>query len=245
MGKLKDLVKEETSLANRIKYNTRRLRLAGLGLISKVESERSRLYQQLMEAGQGAGDESTLVGVINTLSAGAAKLVREESQRIFEELVVLGERAATPPTVEEVISKAKAAAQVVTDTAKTFHEKASSEKTAAEKPAAKPKTAPVAKTAPATSEKTKAIAADSTGDNLQRAMATLASIDESHAAHAQLKALVLQASEGDVKGRRPAADKASERALFDARKELKGLSEEAALQQFFAQTKKLKKGVPA
>lgn len=218
MGKLKELVKEETSLTNRIKYNTRRLRLAGLGLISKVESERDRLYKQLMKAGQGAGDESTLIGVINTLGAGAAKLVREESQRIFDELVELGEKATIQPSVEEVISKAKAAAKATEDAAasavRMVKAKASS-------------------------------VVDFAGDSLQRATATLAKIDENLEDRVQLEALLLQAKEGDVKGRRPAANKVAERALYDARKELKSLSPEAALEQFFAQAKKLKKGLPA
>lgn len=217
MGKLKDLVKEETSLTNRIKYNTRRLRLAGLGLISKVESERDRLYKELMKAGEGAGDESTLIGVLNTLGAGAAKMVREETQRIFEELVELGEKAATVPSVEEVISKAKAAAKAAESIA----------------------TGKVGK------PKLVAAATDSAADLLQRAVATLAKIDDSLEERVHLEALVLQASEGDVKGRRPAATKATDRALFDARKELKSLSAEAALEQFFAQAKKLKKGQPA
>lgn len=217
MGKLKDLVKEETSLTNRIKYNTRRLRLAGLGLISKVESERDRLYKELMKAGEGAGDESTLIGVLNTLGAGAAKMVREETQRIFEELVELGEKAATVPSVEEVISKAKAAAKAAESvvTGKS----------------GKPKLVSAANA--------------SAADLLQRAMATLAKIDDSLEERIHLEALVLQASEGDVKGRRPAATKAADRALFDARKELKSLSADVALEQFFAQAKKLKKGQPA
>lgn len=219
MGKLKDLVKEETSLTNRIKYNTRRLRLAGLGLISKVETERDRLYKQLMKAGQGAGDESTLIGVINTLGAGAAKLVREESQRIFDELVQLGEKNATVPSVEEVISKAKAAAKAAESTV-----------VAAGK-AVKPKLV--------------STVTENASDALQRAMAALTKIDDSLDERVQLEALVLQASEGDVKGRRPAATKAAERALFDARKELKSLSADAALDQFFVQVKKLRKGLPA
>lgn len=221
MGKLKDLVKEETSLTNRIKYNTRRIRLAGLGLISKVEAERSRLYRELMKAGQGAGDESTLIGVINTLGTGAARLVREESQRIFEELVKIGEKAATIPTVEEVISKARAAAQ-----------------------AAEPARPQIA-AKPVVPVKPKPAAAATTAETLQSAVAALAAIDRNQEARVTLEALVLQASEGDVKGRRPAAGKATERALFDARKALKGMAAEAALQQFFAQSKNLKKGIPA
>lgn len=211
MGKLKDLVKEETSLTNRIKYNTRRVRLAGIGLINKVETERARLYEQLMRAGEGAGDESTLFGVINTLSAGAAKLVREETQRIFDELVKAGEKASATPTVEAVISKAKAAAKAAAPQASL------------------------------------ALAAGSAAvtDSLQKAKAALARIDGELEERIPLEALFLQASDGDVKGRRPAASKLADRALFDARKVLKGIAPEAAMEQFFTQMKKLKKGIPA
>ncbi len=87
--------------------------------------------------------------------------------------------------------------------------------------------------------------AENAGDELQRALATLKKLDGSIDHRAQLEALVLQAKEGDVKGRRPAATKADDRALFDARKELKGMDADAALQLFFSQVKKLKKGVPA
>jgi diazepam-binding inhibitor (GABA receptor modulating acyl-CoA-binding protein) len=229
MGKLKDLVKEETSLANSIKYNSRRLRLASLGLISKVEAERERVFAQLMKAGQGAGDESTLLGVINILGVGAVRLARDESRRVFEELVELGEQASTPPTVEEVIQKAKTAAAAVTQPARKAVEAVS--KVAEAKPVP-------------TAVKAKAVA-ENAGDELQRALATLKKLDGSIDHRAQLEALVLQAQEGDVKGRRPAATKADDRALFDARKELKGMDADTALQLFFSQVKKLKKGVPA
>lgn len=229
MGKLKNLVKEETSLANSIKYNSRRLRLAGLGLISKVEAGRDRLYSQLMKAGRGAGDESTLVGVINTLGTGAVRLARDEGRRIFDELVELGEKASTPPTVEDVISKAKAAAVNTTGQARKAVEAVTK--------TAEPKAAAVAKA--------KATVTEIAGDDLQRAVATLKKLDGSVDNRLQLEALVLQAQEGDVKGRRPAAAKADERALFDARKELKGMDADSALQVFFAQAKKLKKGIPA
>lgn len=231
MGKLKNLVKEETSLANSIKYNSRRLRLAGVGLISKVEAERDRLYTQLMKAGRGAGDESTLIGVINTLGTGAVRLAREEGRRIFDELVELGEKASTPPTVEEVISKAKAAAASAGEQVRKEVQSVAS--------AAAPK-------AVATALKDKVAApAETAGDTLARAVATLKKLDANVSHRLQLEALVLQAQEGDVKGRRPAATKAAERALFDARKELKGMDADAALQQFFAQARKLKNGVPA
>lgn len=230
MGKLKNLVKEETSLANSIKYNSRRLRLAGLGLISKVEAERDRLYSQLMKAGRGAGDESTLVGVINTLGTGAVRLARDEGRRIFDELVELGEKASTPPTVEDVISKAKAAAVNTTGQARKAVEAVTK--------TAEPKAA-------AAVAKAKATVTEIAGDDLQRAVATLKKLDGSVDNRLQLEALVLQAQEGDVKGRRPAAAKADERALFDARKELKGMDADSALQVFFAQAKKLKKGIPA
>lgn len=214
MGKLKELVKEETSLTNRIKYNTRRVRLASIGLISKVDAERVRLYKQLMEAGQGAGDESTLLGVINTLSAGAAKLVREETQRIFEDLVQTGEKVAAVPTAEAVISKAKKSSKSVIG-------------------------APVQ--ASLVNDAAKALLSDS----LQKAKAALAKIDKDLEESVQLEALYLQASEGDVKGRRPAATKESERALFDARKDLKGLSPEESMEKFFSLAKKLKNAVSA
>ncbi|CBL44698.1 Hypothetical protein HDN1F_11150 [gamma proteobacterium HdN1] len=107
MATLKERVRDETSLTNRIAYNSRRLRLAGLGLMAHVDSGRIELYRHLMQAGQGAGDESSLAGVISILGAGASKLMRERAQQIFEELVAAGERASTPPTLHEVTTESQ------------------------------------------------------------------------------------------------------------------------------------------
>lgn len=225
MGKLKKMVKEESSLANRIKYNTRRVRLAGIGLVSKMEEERIRLYKQLMEAGQGMGNGETLMGKINTLSAGAAKLVRDETQRIFEELVQAGERANGGTANKAANDKSSA--------------RAANENKAKPKPkAVKPEAPAQAKSTPETNDA-------ALRDSLKRVKDALDKLDVEDEERMVLEALYLQAAEGDVKGRRPAAGKEDERALYDARRELKGLTPEEAIEQFSKQLNALRNAEPA
>ncbi len=87
MGKLKDMVSEPVSLAERLKINAKRVRLAGIGLFSKVDAERARLYQQIVDLGESYGDEGSLVGRLSVLGTGTVHLVLDESQKLFDELV--------------------------------------------------------------------------------------------------------------------------------------------------------------
>ena len=66
MGRLQEMVVEETSIENRFKYNTRRLQMASIGLFAKIEEEREKLYQQIVDASGQAKDDS-LIGKLNTL----------------------------------------------------------------------------------------------------------------------------------------------------------------------------------
>ena len=93
MGKLKELAAEPVSLPDRFKISARRLRLAGIGLFSKVDAERSRLYRQILDLGDGYGDHDSMIGRLSVLGTGTVNLVLEESQRLFDELVEAGEQA--------------------------------------------------------------------------------------------------------------------------------------------------------
>src|SRR3990167_4812391 len=99
MGKLKDMVSEPVSLAERLKINAKRVRLAGIGLISKVDAERTRLYQQIVDLGESYGDEDSLVGRLSVLGTGTVHLVLEESQKLLDELVEAGELALAKESV--------------------------------------------------------------------------------------------------------------------------------------------------
>ena len=102
MGKLADLVSEDLSFAEKISINLRKVGLAGVGLASIVDSERTRLYRQIMEVGHAYGRSDTIVGRLSTLGTGTVNLVLEESQRVFDELVEEGEQAlnrSKPPAV--------------------------------------------------------------------------------------------------------------------------------------------------
>lgn len=225
MGKLKDMVVEETALTNRLKNNARRLQLASIGLFAKLEAERVRLYKQVVEAsetrlGQARGDE-TLIDKINVLGNGAINLVREESLRLFDELVEAGEKyqAAAKPA-------ARKSTKVVLAVAK---------------PAQVDKPAPAKK---AQRKSTQSGVHQDLPEALQQAFAEA----QAKVAHIsdlpndkalELMALALQVQEGDVKGRRPAKTKVEECAVFDARRELKGMKQQEAMTQYVETVKQI------
>lgn len=213
MGKLKDMVVEETSFTNRLKNNTRRLQLAGIGLFAKLDEERVRLYKQLVEASDNKEDD-TLISKLNTLGNGAVNLVREESLRIFDDLVEAGEKFQ---------SGGKPAG------------KKAGKSTAA-------KTARPAGSTPAkkAQRKTRETNLD---PELQKAFAEAQAKVEKigdlpHDAELELMALALQAKEGDVKGRRPAKTRVEECEVFDARREIKGMNPQDAMAQYIEAVKK-------
>ena len=81
------MIEEDTSLGERVREGARKVRLARIGLLNKVNDERIRLYKEIVEAGEGDVDEKNGLARLNTLRAGVVSLIREESQRIFDELV--------------------------------------------------------------------------------------------------------------------------------------------------------------
>lgn len=122
MGKLSNMVAEPVSLPDRLKISARRMRLAGIGLVSKVDGERARLYRQILELGDSYGRDGSLVGQLTRISTGTVHLVLEESQRVFDELVEAGEQAlsggASRPTASRLstpraVAKAPAAKPAV------------------------------------------------------------------------------------------------------------------------------------
>ncbi len=104
MGKLTNMVAEESSFGNRVKYNARRVRFAGIGLFGKLDQERERLYKQVVEKGNG-NSEDGVVASINAIGAGVVSLAREESQRVFDELVEAGEAIAKAPQKVDVVKE--------------------------------------------------------------------------------------------------------------------------------------------
>lgn len=227
MGKLKDMVVEETALTNRLKNNARRLQLAGIGLFAKLEAERVRLYKQVVEASEtglsGSKQSDNLLEILNVLGNGAVNLVREETLRMFDELVEAGERykADSKPAVRKAAKPTLAVA----------------------KPRSVPKLSSVPKPAPAKKAQRKATQA-SVDPQLQEAFADaqakVESISDLPSDKAlELMALALQVKEGDVKGRRPAKTKVEECAVFDARREIKGMNPQDAMAQYVAAVKQI------
>ena len=221
MGKLKEMVVEESSFTNRVKYNTRRLQLAGIGLFAKLDEERVRLYKQIVEASDQS-DEGSVVNKLNALGTGTLNLVKEESQRIFDDLVETGEQvqsggAKKPQAGEATGSKKKTAKPA---------QRVQKNEAAAEKP-------PKAKRA------SKSVTVDM---ELQQAFADAKARMEQakdlpHEKSLALMALALQVEEGDVKGRRPAKAKVAECEMFDARREIKGMKQQEAMARFVAAVK--------
>lgn len=243
MGKLKDMVSEPVSLAERLKINAKRVRLAGIGLFSKVDAERARLYQQIVDLGESYGDEDSLVGRLSVLGTGTVHLVLEESQKLFDELVEAGELALAKESVRPLAHTgrintprpvAKPAPKLVT-AAKSAPAKAPA-KPAAEAAPRKPALTQVAKPAAASSSVT---------DELkQRFDAAKARLNTLTAPPDQLTMLALyalfkQANEGDVSGRRPAMTKMVDRAKFDERQKIKGMTATEAMELYIAKVNSL------
>lgn len=246
MGKLKDMVSEPVSLADRLKINAKRVRLAGIGLFSKVDQERARIYQQITELGESYGDESSLVGRLSVLSTGTVSLVLEESQKLFDDLVEAGElalakesarplsstgRISTPrPVAKPAISK-PAAPKLVSPAA-------------AVKPAVKADAKPASRK-PALKEVVKAAAPAAVSDELKQQFdAAKARLNTLTAPPDQLSMLALyalfkQANEGDVTGRRPAITKMVDRAKFDERQKIKGMTATEAMERYIAKVNSL------
>lgn len=233
MGKLKEMVVEETSIGNRFVYNSKRLQLAGIGLFAKFEEEREKLYQQIIAAGGQAKDDS-LVAKLNTLGNGTFNFVVEESQRIFDDLVEAGEAFTSGTDVKAGQTKAKASEKPKVQKAPT------QEPTKAEVKPIKP-AQPVAAPKP----KKKAVKAKSVEINLELQDAFKAAQQKAQAGDLPkekslaLLALALQAEEGDVKGRRPAKAKVEACEIFDARREIKGMRQDEAMNRYIETVKAL------
>lgn len=231
MGKLADLVSEDLSFAERIKINVRKVGLAGVGLASIVDTERSRLYRQVMEMGEPHGDSDSVVGRISKLGTGTVNLVLEESQRVFDELVEEGEQALNrskepalaPPVQRKITNSRPVAKNRAPDSPmlKSAYEKNSQ---AASKAALAPKKNTKA-------EPVQERLSVEMKQRLEQAASRAASVQADKQQKLELTALVRQIQEGDVKGRRPAKSKPDAQAEFDARRPLKGMKAEEALRR--------------
>ena len=238
MGKLTNMVAKESSFGNRVKYNARRIRFAGIGLFGKLDQERARLYQQIVEKGNGSNDDS-VVAVLNAFSSGVVTLAREESLRIFDELVEAGEviSSKVPVAGKKAVAEKKTAPVVLKAVESTPAKAKPVKKAAASKPAAEIKATP--KKA-ARKKKEELVAEDillAFGDAKERVKTLTNAPDQ--AAQLSLYALFKQGEDGDVTGRRPAMAKMVERAKFDARRELKGMSKTEAIEKNVAKVAEL------
>ena len=244
MGKLTNMVAKESSFGNRVKYNARRIRFAGIGLFGKLDQERARLYQQIVEKGNGNNDDS-VVAVFNAFSSGVVTLAREESLRIFDELVEAGEviSSKVPVTGKKTVAEKKAAPVVLKAVKSTPAKAKPVKKAAASKPAAEKGAAIEVKAAPktATRKKKEELVAEEIllafGDAKERVKTLTSAPDQ--ASQLSLYALFKQGEDGDVTGRRPAMAKMVERAKFDARRELKGMSRTEAIEKYVAKVTEL------
>lgn len=244
MGKLKDMVSEPVSLAERLKINAKRVRLAGIGLISKVDAERTRLYQQIVDLGESYGDEDSLVGRLSVLGTGTVHLVLEESQKLFDELVEAGELALAKESVRPLSRTGRIntprpvgkPAPKLVSAAKSVPGKEPVKPVVATAPR-KPALTEVAKTAPAS-------AAAVTDELQQRFEAAKARLNTLTAPPDQMSMLALyalfkQAKEGDVGGRRPAITKMVDRAKYDERHKIKGMTSAEAMERYIAKVNSL------
>ena len=239
MGKLKELVAEPVSLPDRFKISARRLRLAGIGLISKVDAERSRLYRQILDLGDGYGDHDSVIGRLSVLGTGTVNLVLEEGQRLFDELVEAGEQAleqggrASRPVNRLATPRPVARGPAPKLVSSSRSASAGGGVSAAASNRAKPELKPVAKPASA---------AD---DDLQRrfldakSRVTTLTSPPDQLTMLSLYALFKQATEGDVVGRRPGMTKIVERAKFDERQKIKGMTQAEAMQRYIAKVDSL------
>jgi len=221
MGKLTQMVAEESTLKGRIKFNARRVRFAGIGLLCKLGDERSRLYSKVVDASPNR-DNDTVVAKLNAISSGAVSIAKQESLRIFDELVAAGEAVDAKPDSSNGKPKAKAQPLKVVETKKAPAKKA------------------VATAAPSGKKKAEHIPEEVKSALLDaKKRIGSASVTPELSDQLLLEALFCQAGDGDVKGRRPAMSKADERAIFDARRELKGMSKVEAIAQYIAKVDKL------
>ena len=255
MGKLSEMVAEPVSLQDRLKISARRMRLAGIGLVSKVDAERARLYHQIMEMGDSYGQENSLVGQLTRMGTGTVNMVVGESQRLFDELVEAGEQAlagnqpksprtsalttprpvAKPSAPKPPAPKLVAATKPATDTRSVSDNKPRNGKPAkaAAKPAAKPSLKQVEQQKkPASLDRP--VPADELRQAFNQAKSRLNTLTSppDQATMLTLYALFKQATDGDVSGRRPGPTKLVERAKFDAREKVKGLPLDEAMQRY-------------
>ncbi len=255
MGKLTEMVAEPVSLPDRLKISARRVRLAGIGLISKVDAERTRLYRQIMELGDAYGLDNGLASQLARLGTGTVNLMLEESQRVFDELVVAGEQALAGERVATPKGKLSTPRPVA---------KASSPKLVASVQPAKPaqKEKPTGKSAVKSATKKPVLTDVSKPDSSKNADAGQAEVVSTASALRQkfddakarlgtltsppdqlsmltLYALFKQATEGDVTGRRPGPAKLVERAKFDERQKIKGMTVVEAMERYIATAESL------
>ncbi|MCP5015238.1 MAG: hypothetical protein GY938_08130 [Ketobacter sp.] len=242
MGKLTDMVVEDLSLAEKVKINLRKVGLAGVGLASIVDSERTRLYRQIMDMGEPLGGSDTVVGRISLLGTGTINLLVEESLRVFDELVEEGEQALNrtdPPALAAAkpaparivqsrpVAKTRAPASQALKSVPKQPAKSQQQKVAARKPVkAAEKQSPVSLSPELTAR-------------LARACEQAAGLSLDDQQQLEVNALTLQVQQGDVSGRRPAKSKPQAMAEFDARRQLKGMKAEAALSRLEALIKRL------
>jgi len=220
MGKLTQMVAEESTLKGRIKFNARRVRFAGIGLLSKLDDERTRLYSKVVDASPNT-DNDSVVAKLNAIGSGAVSVAKQESLRIFDELVAVGEAVESKPDEKDNKPKAKNQPLKVVETKKVPAKKAPATASSSKKKAEH------------IPEEVKSALLDAK-KRIDAASLTLELSDQ-----LSLEALFAQAKDGDVKGRRPAMSKAQERAEFDARRELKGMSKVEAIAQYIAKVDKL------
>ncbi len=225
MGKLADLVSEDLSFAEKMKINLRKVGLAGVGLASIVDTERTRLYRQITDLGEAYGAPNTVVGRISLLGTGTVNFVLEESLRVFDELVEEGEQALDRNHNRSKTPAPKSEPRKVTQPRPVAKSKAP------QSPALKAAAKPQPTNKPRLSEALK--------QRLEQAGQALEGLELTSQQKLEVNALARQVSEGDVKGRRPAKTKPDAQAEFDARRLLKGMKAEEALKRLEAQVQRL------
>lgn len=246
MGKLTDMVAEPVSLPDRLKISARRMRLAGIGLFSKVDAERARLYRQILALGDSYGKDGSLVGQLTRIGTGAVSLVLEESQRVFDELVEAGELALAGDSRKPVTTLKLATPRPVGKTsapklvAGTEAKPTQSPARTAPKVAAKPALKTVGKKTPAGTPEA-GLPAQELRQAFEDAKARLMTLTSppDQATLLTLYALFKQATEGDVTGRRPGPTKLVERAKFDERHKIKGMTLVEAMERYIATVDRL------
>ncbi|MEE2731385.1 MAG: acyl-CoA-binding protein [Pseudomonadota bacterium] len=230
MGKLADMVSEDLSLVEKMRINLRKVGLAGVGLVSIVDSERTKLYRQITELGAAYGGSDTVVGRISLLGTGTVNLVLEESQRVFDDLVAEGEQALnrnkTP--VEKPAPRKIHQPRAVAKTPLRPESSAVAKKAAVTKKPAVVKTKAQPEVQLPNVQPPLSAAMKS---RLEQVGSRLAGASLSAQQQLEITALTRQVESGDVKGRRPSKTKPDEQAEFDARKGLKGMKPEEAIKR--------------